>query len=528
MIRRPPRSTLSSSSAASDVYKRQIKDMVWLVRKSCVETIVEISKITDISLRNSNFTPIMLNFLKDENKWVKIAAYKNLGPFIASLEPTTIQDKLFEHYYSMIDNNVKNISAENEIMYACAFNFPGVLQAGGVERWPKFFKILQTLLKSPDKKIKKTLSYGLHEIAKIIGPDKAQKDIFPILTNLLKDNTDFIKYGVVKNLSSFLEIFDAQKREDLIDIFLQIQKNPHKWRIRKLIAKQISHLITLYSSETIFKIIVPISFKLCNDIVYVVRKHAAKQISSFLTVFNGEDESIYKEGVINNIKAFAISPRFNQRQAFVTMCEKLMFSKQLFLDQFYDTLKELLNDPIINVQISIAQCLYKHSLNAGPMADTDEFKNLLIQLSKQNCKEIQKLLKKIIQTGKFSKIKQSPDLSPLMKKDQTMQQEQQENTEQIEIEPNTNSNNNQIEDQTNIIGNQINSQQKLQNLEQNLDSIQNSLNDQQQTTVSECKQEEEKQEESIEEQQEEINIEEKQLETNPEKEMEETNIAIEN
>lgn len=31
---------------------------------------------------------------------------------------------------------------------------------------------------------------------------------------------DFIKYGVVKNLSSFLEIFDAQKREDLIDIFL--------------------------------------------------------------------------------------------------------------------------------------------------------------------------------------------------------------------------------------------------------------------------------------------------------------------
>ena len=27
MIRRPPRSTLSSSSAASDVYKRQIKDI---------------------------------------------------------------------------------------------------------------------------------------------------------------------------------------------------------------------------------------------------------------------------------------------------------------------------------------------------------------------------------------------------------------------------------------------------------------------------------------------------------------------
>eukprot|EP00658_Telonema_sp_P-2_P043094 TRINITY_DN31049_c0_g1_i1.p1 TRINITY_DN31049_c0_g1~~TRINITY_DN31049_c0_g1_i1.p1 ORF type:complete len:105 (+),score=10.47 TRINITY_DN31049_c0_g1_i1:94-408(+) len=30
MIRRPPRSTLSSSSAASDVYKRQVKDMASL------------------------------------------------------------------------------------------------------------------------------------------------------------------------------------------------------------------------------------------------------------------------------------------------------------------------------------------------------------------------------------------------------------------------------------------------------------------------------------------------------------------
>jgi len=33
----------------------------------------------------------------------------------------------------------------------------------------------------------------------------------------------------------------------------------------------------------------------------------------FLTVFNRADENVYREGVINNIKAFAISPRFNQR-----------------------------------------------------------------------------------------------------------------------------------------------------------------------------------------------------------------------
>ena len=38
----------------------------------------------------------MLNLLKDENKWVKIAAFKSLGPFIASLESPNISEKLFE------------------------------------------------------------------------------------------------------------------------------------------------------------------------------------------------------------------------------------------------------------------------------------------------------------------------------------------------------------------------------------------------------------------------------------------------
>ena len=46
----------------------------------------------------------MLNLLKDENKWVKIAAFKSLGPFIASLESPNISEKLFEYYYSMTEN----------------------------------------------------------------------------------------------------------------------------------------------------------------------------------------------------------------------------------------------------------------------------------------------------------------------------------------------------------------------------------------------------------------------------------------
>lgn len=32
-----------------------------------------------------------------------------------------------------------------------------------------------------------------------------------------------MKYGAIKNLSSFLTVFDTEKKENLIDVFLQLQ-----------------------------------------------------------------------------------------------------------------------------------------------------------------------------------------------------------------------------------------------------------------------------------------------------------------
>jgi len=46
---------------------------------------------------------------------VKIAAYKCLGQFIASLNASNVSEKLFEHYYSMVENAVKSLSTENEV-----------------------------------------------------------------------------------------------------------------------------------------------------------------------------------------------------------------------------------------------------------------------------------------------------------------------------------------------------------------------------------------------------------------------------
>jgi len=48
---------------------------------------------------------------------------------------------------------------------------------------------------------------------------------------------DEVKYGAISHLAEFMKIFDSQKRENFLDVFLILQKDPKKWRIRELIAR---------------------------------------------------------------------------------------------------------------------------------------------------------------------------------------------------------------------------------------------------------------------------------------------------
>jgi hypothetical protein len=47
---------------------------------------------------------------------VKAAAYKNLGPFIETLQGSqNLSEKLFEHYLKMTDSEVKDLGVDKEV-----------------------------------------------------------------------------------------------------------------------------------------------------------------------------------------------------------------------------------------------------------------------------------------------------------------------------------------------------------------------------------------------------------------------------
>lgn len=78
------------------------------------------------------------------------------------------------------------------------------------------------MIKVNNKDVRKPLACGFHEIAKIVGVKHAEKDLILILDCFLKELNDEVKLGATVNLWEFIKIFDEEKRDNLLDIFLII------------------------------------------------------------------------------------------------------------------------------------------------------------------------------------------------------------------------------------------------------------------------------------------------------------------
>ena len=79
-----------------------------------------------------------------------------------------------------------------------------------------------------------------------------------------------------------MQVLSPEKRESLIGVFEEFQKDQKKWRIRECIGKQLGRLLEIYSPETIFEYMVPILLKFCSDSVSIVREEAAKKVGDFI------------------------------------------------------------------------------------------------------------------------------------------------------------------------------------------------------------------------------------------------------
>ena len=89
--------------------------------------------------------------------------------------------------FAQLANPTNPTASDSDVAYYCAFNFPGVTQAVGASRWGELSEAFGTLATQIQWKVRRTLAYSLHDIARILGRELAEQELLSLFDVFLKD-----------------------------------------------------------------------------------------------------------------------------------------------------------------------------------------------------------------------------------------------------------------------------------------------------------------------------------------------------
>jgi serine/threonine-protein phosphatase 4 regulatory subunit 1 len=183
-----------------------VQDPIWGVRKACAESLCAVSNSVPEEVRTSALIQVLERFLTDVSKWVRSAAFQQLGPFFATLPQASISPSLLNHYISMSIPSDGAEATDEELKLFCAFSFPAVCVTLGPDRWPELAPTFEALVKDNRFEVRRTLSFSLHEIAKVLGPELAEKELLATFDAFLHDLDEVHSLEVDNARQSFTRI----------------------------------------------------------------------------------------------------------------------------------------------------------------------------------------------------------------------------------------------------------------------------------------------------------------------------------
>lgn len=357
-----------ATSALLPVFVRLTSDEIWGVRKACSEAVIPVTQAVSVEGRKE-LSQIFSKLVVDSSRWVRNSAFQHLGQFIASLSGQEVPETLLEFYKGMVAGNKSKFGDSDTVLF-CAYSFPGVLVTVGPERWPMLKETYFPLVKDLQVKVRRTLSYSLHEVAKILGAEITENELLEPFDLFLKD-LDQVKVGVVRHFADFLSVLSPEKRQSYVSVLEDIQMSSVNWRFRKLIAKQLGQIASLFDDETVRMHIIPIVLQLFEDQVTAVRHATAGEIAGLIVHLQQREPSLLNE-LISDVVKFADHKSCYGRQCFALAAEKIAHAiddPTIFKAHFWAKFIALKEDRVPNIRIVLARSLSRCILDKEQFAD---------------------------------------------------------------------------------------------------------------------------------------------------------------
>lgn len=258
-------------------FHRLVHDDIWGVRKACAECYVTLSESLAPEDRGALMVPLFERMASDSSRWVRIAAYQNLGPLIATLRESDVTDALLQHFLSMATMTTEQLggSSELDMRFHCAFNFPAVVQVLGASNWHKLQPTFEQLVNDSFWKVRRTFAYSLHALAKLLGQEITETQLVTTFDSFLHDTHD-VRLGAMMHFADFLENVSPSFRESYLPVLSEFDAFDQvtHWRFRDVLSRQLPQLCQIFTPDATFSVIYPLALRLITDEVAAIRQES--------------------------------------------------------------------------------------------------------------------------------------------------------------------------------------------------------------------------------------------------------------
>mmetsp|Transcript_7090 Transcript_7090/g.7346 ORF Transcript_7090/g.7346 Transcript_7090/m.7346 type:complete len:847 (-) Transcript_7090:79-2619(-) len=378
-------------------FVRLSKDDMYRVRRACGESLAKISQHVNDDIRSGVLVEIFLRLAQDMSKLVKQSVLQQSGMFIATLPPKMINDVILTHFGSLATGATGDTTVDAELRHHCAHTFPAVLYTVGAGRWTEVREIYHKLVQCQNFNVRVTLALSLHEIAKILGPGRAEEELLSVFEDMIQD-VEAVRLGVLRHLADFLRLLSQPCRISYLPLLNDIlhSTSQFNWRLRQTLAAQLPELMTLPPPHNVYNTLFPLAMTLLQDPVAQVRQETFKGVAKMLIVLQGHAVSDtdademdvegqqtrelpptatgrlsplmlstpsrlqlgeqYVTAVARAINALTFGDTFQQRQLWVELCRRLVqdLPQELFEQHFLEGLIRLTSDSVLNVRVAVA------------------------------------------------------------------------------------------------------------------------------------------------------------------------------
>jgi hypothetical protein len=184
-------------------------------------------------------------------------------------------------FVALLDCHDEMTRGDAEARAVAAFVCPAVLHCAGAQYWPSMREAHSKLAGDVHWKVRLTLAYSLHEIARMIGRDETEASLVKLFEQFLVD-IDEIRNAVVSHMGTLFEHCSVDTRAKHERTLSDLQSDPISWRLREMIVAQMPQFVNLYPDRVVARHLAPLLLRGLRDPVDHVRRTAAMCIGSML------------------------------------------------------------------------------------------------------------------------------------------------------------------------------------------------------------------------------------------------------